>query len=107
MLRIYKGEAVELALIILEPHILTWSVLGMLDLLVPEVLTVHALLKQKNTYSRPIFDFLLRPDIFRSLEEYEQQSITVDSEAFRSVRDLPLIYHTKRLTSPLLYRVLY
>jgi hypothetical protein len=89
LIRVYKGEAVELALMMLEPHLLTWSVLGVLNLLVQEVFVVHTFLKENNTYSRPIFDFLLRPEVFPTLEEYQQQFFTADFDTFRSVRNSP------------------
>jgi hypothetical protein len=86
LVRMYKGEAVELALVILEPHLLVWSVLDVFGLLIREVLVVHTSLKEKNTYSRPIFDFLLRTEVFPILDEHEQQSVTADLDTFRSVR---------------------
>jgi hypothetical protein len=85
LIRIYGGDIIELALAILQPHLLVWASLGVLDHVIQTVLAVHASLKERRTYSRPVFTFLVRPAVFGLLSVQDQEMILADRNMFRSV----------------------
>jgi hypothetical protein len=86
LMDLYADDMMELSLAVLQQHLLVWACLDVLDQLTQAILLVHKKLKEQRTYSRTIFDFLLQPAIFGSLDTGDQQLIMTDLDIFRSVR---------------------